>query len=275
MKHNAGRTTLIHPVCNHCGAGISPAWTFCGECGAPQSSSKAGSCASRRLAVGLLAGSVASLLLLTLHRMPPPAVPAPADVQAAAPAVTSVIDTTPALRGHGTVSVQQTFIVPANQWVDTGVKMMPGDTVHITASGTWNPWSGVSPDLDATGLDESTVPENSQLARTRAGRLGDRQCQTANWGALVERVGDSTYLTGTDGGRVVSHIPGELYLGINDDNSGKGGADNTGSLTVTLQTTGSTLTQGTVRPVAIPSEKDSPPENNLTPVPLCEPARGA
>lgn len=246
MKNSTARSTLIHPTCSCCGAGLSPAWTYCGACGARQSGSRLRS-RERSLAGMVLAGALASGLLLGLQR-PAPKVPEAALALAPPPAIEPAPPSQPAM------PLQLNINVPANQWIDTGVYLQRGESVHVTASGEWNPWKNVSPDLDAAGLNESLAPADSQLARTREGRLSDRQCSTANWGALVERVGGSTYLSGGDDASLVSRVPGELYLGINDDSSGNGDGDNTGSLMVTI--TGRVTVTGAAHSIPIPARVD-------------------
>jgi len=115
-----------------------------------------------------------------------------------------------------------TVSVAASQlWQDSGFAVGTGDTVtSVYASGNWsvNPWVG---SYDAAGTSAYTAKDGYALPG-------------ANEGALIGRVGTTTFLLG-DSGTVPAGLSGELYLIANDDLGGaygSGYADNTGAVTV-------------------------------------------
>jgi hypothetical protein len=115
--------------------------------------------------------------------------------------------------------------VPANvPWTDTGVLVERGKEIRITyMSGTWTCNPGSSPGYDANGFDGLPAKQGYVVPG-------------ANEGGLVGKVGERTFWIGRSG--VVPDVgPGNLLLGINDDQRGeygRGYVDNQGTLTVRI-----------------------------------------
>ncbi len=104
-------------------------------------------------------------------------------------------------------------------WVNSGVKIVTGQTVVITASGTANTWGG---------KDISTGGPDGQPANM----CGAVECplRGANYGALIGRVGKGdTFLVGSHL-EFTASADGELFLTINDWEC----ADNIGSFNVSI-----------------------------------------
>ena len=145
------------------------------------------------------------------------------------------------------------FVVPADHWIATGITLKAGTPVWAGAEGHWNPWKGVSPDLSAEGLDESNLAADSRLARAQDGRMADRICDQAAWGALVGRIGNGPAFCIGEGQSFVANRDGELSVGMNDDFSGGATQDNTGALEVTV--TAPSQTDPNPQPTAFPLRK--------------------
>ena len=97
--------------------------------------------------------------------------------------------------------------VSGNKWVDTGMDVLAGDKLHITAKGTVS--MGNNAGITADGAARGWTDTLRALMVPSAGR-----------GALVGRVGDSNAATpffiGANG-TVLPPISGRLYLAINTD----------------------------------------------------------
>lgn len=110
-------------------------------------------------------------------------------------------------------------IDPRRQWQSTGFRVKKGETIQITASGsvTWDP---------NPNTVQGTVRPNGY---GRASKVLDKPwefpVQEAGTGALIMRIGDSTYPVG-EGATISSHQDGTVEFMVNDrinylfDNSG-------------------------------------------------------
>ena len=102
-----------------------------------------------------------------------------------------------------TVSVS----VSGTAWVDSGMDVIAGDKLHITATGTVN--MGNNANITAAGVPRGWTDTLRALMVPSAGR-----------GALVGRIGNSAaatpFLIGEDG-TVMAPVAGRLYLAINQD----------------------------------------------------------
>jgi hypothetical protein len=115
-----------------------------------------------------------------------------------------------------------------DKWVDTGMDVLTGDKLHITATGTVN------------FTDKPNVgPQGA--ARDWKDTLRAFSVPSAPRGALVGQVGNdraaTPFLVGADG-TIVVPFTGRLYLGVNQDPMGKP----TGSFTAHIQRTPATAT---------------------------------
>jgi hypothetical protein len=115
-----------------------------------------------------------------------------------------------------------------DKWVDTGMDVLAGDKLHITATGTVN------------FSDKPNVgPEGA--ARDWKDTLRAFSVPSAGRGALVGQVGNDRAATpfpvGADG-TIVVPFSGRLYLGVNQDPMGKP----TGSFTAHIERTPATAT---------------------------------
>jgi len=144
--------------------------------------------------------------------------------------------------GGSTVSVD----VPANPlWTDTGIKIMKGQTVSISASGTWNTGLGESgPDGDDNSayfwelfltsdapskLGELIAFVGPQSTDPYQGHWGDSSFFPQPAGAGYWAIGSSATFT--------ADRDGDLWLGINDDAVSENIYDNSGFLTTTVTIT--------------------------------------
>jgi hypothetical protein len=95
---------------------------------------------------------------------------------------------------------------PAAGWVDSGVDLKVGDTVHVTATGQ----------LQYTNAKQPNGPEGLPRAFTDLVRI--MQLNDAGRGAVVGRVGDSEaarpFLLGANGSHE-TRVPGHLFLAVN------------------------------------------------------------
>lgn len=144
--------------------------------------------------------------------------------------VTGLFFATVAASSHGqSISIT----VPSDPlWTDSGVYLDSGESVSITASGTWSP-----------ALGQVSGPEG--FANT-SGSF-DNFYADANWAALIGYVGAdpyqgnwgdgnffpqaSGYFDIGSGDQFVSLATGELWLGFNDDAVSEDVGDNYGSVT--------------------------------------------
>lgn len=112
----------------------------------------------------------------------------------------------------------------------TGVSVGSGDSVTITATGTWNFGTGTTNANGSTGyiLPDSVVP-------------------AAAVSSLIYRIGTSGGWT-LAGASVTftAAAAGTIYLMMNDRNDSGSYADNSGSLSISIQVTSSTLVTGAI-----------------------------
>ncbi len=120
-----------------------------------------------------------------------------------------------------------TVSFPANPvWSDSGVTLMAGQTVMITASGQWSVYPGGNCGPDG-------------IPGTTGNPDGDEWAASANKGALIGFIGSDPYSGGGWFGVGSSYnftapVSGELWFGINDDHVSGGAYDNGGGLTATI-----------------------------------------
>jgi hypothetical protein len=228
MEDGTRTETLIHPVCRYCGAGISPAWRYCSQCGRSNGFSGGASSSSRKAVALCALGALTSMglaLLLLLASAPRQAAPQPMAIVAAA---------------AWNPQPQLVFSVPADHWISTGINVRSGATIQIEAQGQWNPWTGSVQDMGPDGVSDRGED--------------DTPCPSANWGSLVGRVGDGPYFPIGSGTLVTSSQGGELKLGINDDFHSRAVGDNTGNLEVAISGDGQRI--GPVSVIGIPTDSD-------------------
>jgi PEP-CTERM motif len=158
-------------------------------------------------------------------------------------AATTLIALTLALLGLlvGTTPVQATLVsVPSNPlWTDTLIAATAGNTVAITASGTWNYGpETVGPDGNPFG----PAPNDEFFSGANKGEL------LAFIGAdpFQGHLGDGSFFPQATGyfavGSSLSFVApasGELWLGVNDDAVSNGVGDNTGALETNITVSGS------------------------------------
>ena len=110
-----------------------------------------------------------------------------------------------------TATTKSVTITGASKWIDTGMDVLPGDKLHITATGTVG-----------FGDKQGITPQGA--AREWKDTLRDFQVPSAGRGALVGQVGDdraaTPFLVGEDGNITVV-ASGRLFLGINQDSYSK------------------------------------------------------
>lgn len=136
------------------------------------------------------------------------------------------------------MSTTTTMTVYANvHWLKTKISLNVGDTVNISASGKWSANPAYYPATDANGTSNYKAKPGYAL-------------QNANESLLVGYIGDSApdgiptegstfALPCANGYTFNAPKAGTLFLTINDDilaTYGRGYADNTGSLEVTITT---------------------------------------
>ncbi len=144
----------------------------------------------------------------------------------------------------GTVAASTNLDVPANLlWTDTGVKVMKGQTVSISASGTWNTGNGeCGPDGEDTTLsDLFLTPDAPSKHGELIAFVGPQSTDPyqGNWGNgsfFPQPTGAGYWAIGSSATFTVDR-DGELWLGINDDAVSKVVDDNTGSLATVITTT--------------------------------------
>jgi len=137
-------------------------------------------------------------------------------------------------------------LVPANPlWTDTGIHISTGQTVTISASGTWDfAFGPVGPDGDPTyfsgAWDEFVFFDLADHGRLIA-FVGPDPFQ-GQWGNAQFFPQTSGYISVGSGQTFKVHAGGELWLGINDDAVTRGVGDNNGQLTATIAIAGSDKT---------------------------------
>jgi hypothetical protein len=122
--------------------------------------------------------------------------------------------------------------VPATaKWTDTGITLTASEEVKITASGTLNYGSGnafrsspagVKWPLKVCGFDQYTEPGNGEPFPAPG---------VSCW-SLIGRIGSGPPIPVGKSLTFTAPVGGELYLGINDNNT----ADNSGHWTATVTT---------------------------------------
>ena len=125
----------------------------------------------------------------------------------AIPARTDASTSPAAVMGAATAASRSVTVSGHTKWVDTGIDVVAGDQLRITATGTVN--MGNNTGITADGASRGWVDTLRALTVPSAGR-----------GALVGRIGNSDaatpFLVGADA-TVLAPISGRLYLGINSD----------------------------------------------------------
>ena len=112
----------------------------------------------------------------------------------------------------------QTFTVNSQQrWVDTGIILRTGDIMTIQSSG------------------QIQMSDNAQDVASPAGALSRRMAPDAPVngvlaGALIAKIGAYSPIAIGDQTRIAAPVPGQLYLGVNDDHL----PDNRGAFTVVI-----------------------------------------
>jgi hypothetical protein len=115
----------------------------------------------------------------------------------------------------------QTFRVNSQQrWTDTGIIVRTGDIITFQSSG------------------QIQMSDNAQDVASPAGSLQRRMAPDAPVGnvlagALIAKIGAYSPVAIGDQTRVAAPVPGQLYLGVNDDHL----ADNRGEFTVVVSVT--------------------------------------
>ncbi len=138
----------------------------------------------------------------------------------------------PALAGdiqHGPTETKRIKVPGNKDWVNTGIKMIPGDSVVITATGKvyFNEETGAF-----------TSPEGYKRSDYEAHYFDDfNQCgdpfEQWDHAALVGEVGNNVFYVGPR--KVIAKKEGMLYLGINDCTlTGPKPLDNAGFFDVTI-----------------------------------------
>ena len=148
------------------------------------------------------------------------------------------------LTGSNLAAASITFKVPANPvWSDTGVKLTNGQTVSITANGTWDSGEGA---CDPSG-DKSTGYYDLFLNHTSPSKHGEliafvgsngTDPYRGNWGngSFFPQPTGAEYWAIGNNTTFNADRDGELWLGINDDAVTKNVGDNTGFLTAIIVT---------------------------------------
>ena len=147
----------------------------------------------------------------------------------------------------------QTFTVSSSvQWVNTGITLSAGDTLNVSATGSWS----ADPTDGSTGPDGYTQ-ENADnfLNLTDIGVCSScASTQTPHWGALIGYVGNNppaagsytstsilqeaqkVFVVGSSFNSAVNNT-GTLWLNFNDDAYSANTGDNSGQVTATINVT--------------------------------------
>lgn len=124
-----------------------------------------------------------------------------------------------------------TFPVSASaaSWHDTGIMVDTGDNIGITAKGQWACGSGKET------CDASGYPNNQSFYRYYMDATsGPRLTASANYGALVMRIGEKGRIQPVPSTRFSAAEPGRLFLSVNEAEATGLRSDNSGSLMVSL-----------------------------------------
>lgn len=143
---------------------------------------------------------------------------------------------------------------PGNVWTDTGVAVVAGQAVTISATGEWN-WGGGAnngPDgiVSYPGTFGDEFGSFNVSGANLVGFIGSDPCQ-GNCGNSTFFPQTSGYLNVGSGITFIAPYAGELWLGINDD-SIAGFGDNSGQLQATI-TVGAGDTTGPKITISAPS----------------------
>lgn len=122
-----------------------------------------------------------------------------------------------------------TFPASANatSWHDTGITINAGDSVGISANGQWTCGAGKEP-CDASGYPNNQSFYRYYMDSTSAPRL----TASANYGALVMRIGEKGRIQPVPSMRFSAVDSGKLFLSINEAQTDNLRSDNTGTLMV-------------------------------------------
>jgi hypothetical protein len=118
-------------------------------------------------------------------------------------------------------------------WTDTGIYVSIGQSITATASGSWNPWTGVLSPCGPDGAPTAPDWDDSFLLGANSAALiayvGTDPLQ-GHWGdrSFFPRA-TGYWVIGSSGG-FTSPVAGELWLGFNDDAVNQQTWDNSGSV---------------------------------------------
>lgn len=114
-------------------------------------------------------------------------------------------------------------------WHDTGISVNTGDYVSITAKGQWTCGSGKE------ACDASGYPNNQSFYRYYMDPAsGPRLTASANYGALVMRIGQKGRIQAVPSIRFSAAEPGSLFLSVNEAETTGARSDNSGSLMISV-----------------------------------------
>src|SRR6266567_4897611 len=156
-------------------------------------------------------------------------------------------------RSHAATAQTQTFTVSSSvQWVNTGITLSVGDTLKVSATGSWS----ADPGDGFTGPDGYTQESADNFLNLQD--IGAcsvcASTQTPNWGALIGYIGTSpptagsytdpnilpeakkVFAMGSAYNKAVTNA-GILYLNFNDDAYSAYTVDNAGQVTATVTVT--------------------------------------
>jgi hypothetical protein len=122
-------------------------------------------------------------------------------------------------------------------WTDTGIYLLSGQSVTATASGSWNPWTGVVAPCGPDGAPTSPDWNDSFLQGINCASLiayvGTDPFQ-GHWGDPTFWPRTSGYWEIGSSGGFTSPSTGELWFGFNDDAVTENAVDNSGSVTAEI-----------------------------------------
>ena len=142
-------------------------------------------------------------------------------------------DTSPQGSGPRQKAALPSIQVAANRmWTDSGISLVKGDEVEITASGSVNIAAA------GDGADKWIGPDgwgNTPVWYAPSGERHNYAYQTDSLGALRGKVGQRRPFKVGSSYRFVAANSGVLYLGVEDTNDSALYADNRGAFTCTIQ----------------------------------------
>ncbi len=122
-------------------------------------------------------------------------------------------------------------------WTDTGIYLSLGQSVTATASGSWNPWTGVLPNYGPDGVQPSPDWNDSFLVGADSACLiayvGSDPFQGHGGDASFFPQASGYWVIGSSGG-FTSPVSGELWLGFNDAAVTGNVGDNSGFVTANI-----------------------------------------